>query len=177
MTDKATVYFRVHDAGCEIKAASELTINPNHWSAELQGYKYRVSLVSEPKRRAFNQQVRELADRIAEEYRRGVFGDWLQRVIDEYHHPRILDSAGAVVDICLTEVFGRYEKRRGLSQSATYTFNSMSHKIRRFERYQREIMHRRSFSLKADTMTEHDLHDFDRSYIWKCNQILYKFTR
>lgn len=53
VTDKATVYFRVRDTGCDIKAASELTINPNHWSAELQGYKNRVSLVSEPKRRAF----------------------------------------------------------------------------------------------------------------------------
>lgn len=39
VTDKATVYFRVRDTGCDIKAASELTINPNHWSAELQGYK------------------------------------------------------------------------------------------------------------------------------------------
>lgn len=160
VTDKATVYFRVRDTGCDIKAASELTINPNHWSAELQGYKNRVSLVSEPKRRAFNRQVRELADRIAEEYRRGVSGDWLQRVIDEYHHPRIHDSAGAVVDTRLTEVIGRYVRRRGLSQSTTYTFNSISRKIRRFERYQQEIMHRRSFSLKADTMTEHDLHDF-----------------
>ena len=28
--DKATIYFRVRDEKCDIKCASELTINPNH---------------------------------------------------------------------------------------------------------------------------------------------------
>lgn len=40
VTDQARVYFRVRDVGgVDIKAASELSINPNHWSAERQGYK------------------------------------------------------------------------------------------------------------------------------------------
>ena len=38
VTDLARVYFRVRDiGGVDIKAASELSINPNHWSAEKQG--------------------------------------------------------------------------------------------------------------------------------------------
>ena len=41
------IYFRVRDGKTDIKAASELSINPNHWNAEKQGYKSRVSLVSE----------------------------------------------------------------------------------------------------------------------------------
>ena len=42
VTDLARVYFRVRDiGGVDIKAASELSINPNHWSPERQGYKPR----------------------------------------------------------------------------------------------------------------------------------------
>lgn len=37
--DQAHVYFRVRDGKTDIKAVSELSINPNHWSAERQGYK------------------------------------------------------------------------------------------------------------------------------------------
>ena len=29
----ATIYFRLRDGKKDIKAASELTINPNHWSS------------------------------------------------------------------------------------------------------------------------------------------------
>ena len=43
----ATIYFRLRDGKKDIKAASELVINPNHWSSEKQGYKDRVALVSE----------------------------------------------------------------------------------------------------------------------------------
>lgn len=32
--DKATIYFRVRDEKCDIKCASELTINPNHWGCQ-----------------------------------------------------------------------------------------------------------------------------------------------
>ena len=41
----ATIYFRLRDGKKDIKAASELTINPNHWSSEKQGYKDRVAFV------------------------------------------------------------------------------------------------------------------------------------
>lgn len=44
---KATIYFCLRDEKKDIKAASELSINPNHWSPEKQGYKDRVALVPE----------------------------------------------------------------------------------------------------------------------------------
>ncbi len=31
VTDQATIYFRIRDGLTDIKVASELTINPNHW--------------------------------------------------------------------------------------------------------------------------------------------------
>lgn len=43
----ATIYFRLRDGSKDIKAASELFISPNHWSAQKQGYKDRVALVRE----------------------------------------------------------------------------------------------------------------------------------
>ena len=154
------VFFRVRDTNCDIKAASELAINPNHWSQELQGYKPRVSLVSEARKRQFNRQVRDISDLIAESYRKGVTGDWLQRLIDEYNHPRAYDSSSMPVDTRLIEIIRDYVKKRGLVKRSVYKYDDIIYNIQRFERYQKEVMHRRAFSLKADTMTEHDLYDF-----------------
>ena len=61
VTDMARVYFRVRDnGGVDIKAARELSINPNHWSAEKQGYKPRVTLVSEEKRMNFDRDIQQI---------------------------------------------------------------------------------------------------------------------
>lgn len=90
VTDLARVYFRVRDiGGVDIKAASELSISPNHWSAEKQGYKPRVALVSEEKRMNFDRDIQQITHLITKEYHRGVDGNWLKRLIEEYHHPDI----------------------------------------------------------------------------------------
>ena len=71
-TDLARVYFRVRDiGGVDIKAASELSINPNHWSPERQGYKPRVALVSEEKKKAFDRGYQQITHLITREYHRG----------------------------------------------------------------------------------------------------------
>jgi hypothetical protein len=73
----------------DLKAASELSINPNHWSAERQGYKPRVVLVSEQKRMSLERDIQNITHLIAEKYQRGVDGAWLKALIEEYHHPNI----------------------------------------------------------------------------------------
>jgi len=73
----------------QIFQASELSINPNHWSAEKQGYKPRIALVSDEKRMAFDKAIQEITHLITREYYRGVDGAWLQNLIEEYHHPNI----------------------------------------------------------------------------------------
>ena len=86
VTNLARVYFRVRDiGGVDIKAASELSINPNHWSAEKQGYKPRVALVSEEKRMNFDRDIQQITHLITKEYHRGVDGNWLKGLIEEYH--------------------------------------------------------------------------------------------
>ena len=82
ITDQARVYFRVRDiGGVDIKAASELSINPNHWSPERQGYKPRVALVSEEKKMAFDKDVQQITHLITKEYHRGVDSSWLKSLI------------------------------------------------------------------------------------------------
>ena len=89
ITDQAHVYFRVRDGKTDIKAVSELSINPNHWSAERQGYKTRVALVAEAKRTAFDKAVQDLAALISAQYYHGADSRWLKGVIEEFHHPNI----------------------------------------------------------------------------------------
>ena len=73
VTEMARIYFRVRDVGgVDLKAASELSINPNHWSAERQGYKPRVVLVSEQKRMSLERDIQNITHFIAEKYQRGV---------------------------------------------------------------------------------------------------------
>lgn len=99
ITDQARVYFRVRDiGGVDIKAASELSINPNHWSPERQGYKPRVALVSEEKKMAFDKDVQQITHLITKEYHRGVDGNWLKGLIEEYHHPNINARGGNKAD-------------------------------------------------------------------------------
>ena len=69
VTDQATIYFRVRSEGVDLKAASELTINPNHWSQDRQGYKNRIALISDEERNRLNDAVRELTSLIARECR------------------------------------------------------------------------------------------------------------
>ena len=64
----ATIYFRLRDGKKDIKAASELTISPNHWSSEKQGYKDRVALVSEEKKQALNNEVQNILNLINQNY-------------------------------------------------------------------------------------------------------------
>ena len=83
ITDQARVYFRVRDiGGVDIKAASELSINPNHWSPERQGYKPRVALVSEEKKMSFDKDVQQITHLITK----------------EYHHPNINARGGNRAD-------------------------------------------------------------------------------
>ena len=88
ITDQARVYFRVRDiGGVDIKAASELSINPNHWSPEKQGYKDRVALVPEDEKIDLNHKVQALTRMIEREYRDDADSEWLGEVIDRFHHP------------------------------------------------------------------------------------------
>lgn len=164
VTDLARVYFRLRDkGGVDIKAASELSISPNHWSAEKQGYKSRVALVSDEKRMKFDEDIQNITHLIAKEYRRGVDGKWLQSLIEEYHHPYINSRGGNQnEEYRLTTQIQKYIDETPLAEDSRKHHLSNIDKLDRYERFQREVMHRRGFSLTVDTITADDLRDFKR---------------
>ena len=90
ITDQTHVYFRVCDGKTDIKAVSELSINPNHWSPERQGYKSRVALVDEAMQIKADKAVQDLDNsHFVSVLLRGADSAWLKGVIEEFHHPNI----------------------------------------------------------------------------------------
>ncbi len=161
ITSQARVYFRVRDiGGVDIKAASELSISPNHWSAEKQGYRSRVALVSDSRRMEFDRDVQAITHLITQKYHRGVDGAWLKGLIEEYHHPGINRNAGRrEEEYSLAFQCARYIEDHRLAPGTIKKHKYNIGKILRYERFQREIAHRRSFSLRVDTITADDLRD------------------
>lgn len=78
---KATIYIRVrdNDTKTDIKAATELSINPAYWDADRQGYKSRVTMVRDEERRILNDAVHDLCRTVSQEYFKGATSDWLKR--------------------------------------------------------------------------------------------------
>mgnify|MGYP007109615492 CR=1 FL=1 len=107
----ATIYFRLRDGKKDIKAASELTINPNHWSSEKQGYKDRVALVSEEKKQALNNEVQNILNLINQNYTPESDSEWLSTLIDKYHHPnryKTKEEIDAETKPILLELFSEF---------------------------------------------------------------------
>ena len=106
----ATVYFRLRDGKKDIKAASELTINPNHWSAEKQGFKDRVALVSEKEKQAFNSHVRNIVTLITQSYTNEANGEWLSETIERYHHPQRFQTEDALAEAIKLQVIPLFDE-------------------------------------------------------------------
>ena len=162
VTDLARVYFRVRDiGGVDIKAASELSINPNHWSAEKQGYKPRVALVSEEKRMNFDRDIQQITHLITKEYHRGVDGNWLKGLIEEYHHPNINARGGNKADeYLLSYQIQKYMDETPLADESWKHHRDNLKKVLRYERFRHEVMHQRGFHLCIDSITADDIRDF-----------------
>lgn len=163
ITDLAHVYFRVRDGKTDIKAVSELSINPNHWSAERQGYKSRVALVAEAKRTAFDKAVQDLTALISSQYYHGADSSWLKGVIEEFHHPNINMRQGKKGDkYSLAYQCRQYAENHPMEKETARHHMHQVRKILHFERFQREIMRRRGYTMRIDTMTADDLREFQK---------------
>ena len=119
-TDKSTIFFRLRDGELDIKCASELSINANHWSDDRQGYKLRVNTVPDAIKRDLDRKVREISDQISEKYHKGVDGKWMKHVIQLYHHPNMIYSEDGI-DTSLANQVNEYYKHRKVAKSTIYT--------------------------------------------------------
>ena len=163
ITDRSTIFFRVRDVNLDIKVASELSINANHWSDERQGYKLRVNTIPDKIKNDLNKKVREITDLINDKYHKGVDSKWLKHLIQTYHHPNMIYSDDGI-DTRLSCQVAEYYKRRDVSQSTIYTSHTMIKKIQRFEKYMQMVRHRKGYTMYVEAITEEDLYLF-KEYI------------
>lgn len=136
----ATIYFRLRDGKKDIKAASELTINPNHWSSEKQGYKDRVALVSEEKKQALNNEVQNILNLINQNYTPESDSEWLSALIDKYHHPnryKTKEEIEAENKPILLELFSEFLVKHKLSEVRKKNFRVIQRTLARYELYVR----------------------------------------
>ena len=157
LTSRASVYFRVSDKGLDIKCASELQINPNHWSQERQGYKSRVALVDDDARNLFDASVKELTGIITREYYIGADSDWLKRLIFAYHHPNAYQmGSGTVVSKSFVEWAKRYLQSKHFDRHQESNTRCLITKVAHFERSKGN-----GFTMNIDSMTADDLREFE----------------
>ena len=157
LTSLASVYFRVRDKGLDIKCASELQINPNHWSQERQGYKPRVALVDDDVRNLFDASVKELTGIITREYYIGANSDWLKRLIFTYHHPNAYQMGnGVAVSKSFVEWAERYLQSKHFDRHQVCNTRCMIAKVTHFERSKGN-----GFTVNIDSMTADNLREFE----------------
>ena len=159
----ATIYFRLRDGKKDIKAASELTINPNHWSSEKQGYKDRVALVSEEKKQALNNEVQNILNLINQNYTPESDSEWLSTLIDKYHHPnryKTKEEIEAETKPMLLELFSEFLVKHKLSEVRKKNFRVIQRTLARYEFYIRATKKgQKDFILDVDTVTPETLRD------------------
>lgn len=159
----ATIYFRLRDGKKDIKAASELTISPNHWSSEKQGYKDRVALVSEEKKQALNNEVQNILNLINQNYTPESDSKWLSTLIDKYHHPnryKTKEEIEAENKPMLLELFSEFLVKHKLSEVRKKNFRVIQRTLARYELYVRATKKgQKDFILDVDTVTPETLRD------------------
>ena len=160
---KARIYFRVRDAGCDIKAASELAINPGYWDPRRQGYKTRVSLVTESARNSLDRAVQEILSLISKEYYKGADGHWLKQLLFSYHHPNAYRMRGReCVNMRLSYWLERYMTERLTERKQQGIYRLIITLVERFEMYEQRICKRKDYTMNIGTMTADDLRNLEK---------------
>ncbi|WP_129660356.1 site-specific integrase [Bacteroides fragilis] len=159
----ATIYFRLRDGKKDIKAASELTINPNHWSSDKQGYKDRVTLVSEEKKLALSNEIQNILNLITQNYTADADSEWLSSIINKYHHPnryKTEEEIAAESKPNLLELFADFLIKHKLSEVRKKNFRVVQRALARYELYVRATHSRdKDFILDVETVTPDTLRD------------------
>ena len=171
LVTKATIYFRVRDEHVDLKAASELTINPNHWSHERQGYKNRLALIREDQRIELDNAINAIKAQIVKEYVPTVSTEWLQRIIYCYHHPNAMKLHGKTsVDVKIIDWAQRYCDEQLTDKHQQSNIRSFIRRLENYEYYLRKVKCVPNCILTIDSITADDLKEFEKFLI---NEHLY----
>ncbi|MFR9543933.1 MAG: site-specific integrase [Rikenellaceae bacterium] len=160
----ATIFFRLRDGKKDIKAASELTINPNHWSPEKQGYKDRVALVSDEDKRTLNNHIANITDIINKTYTEESDKEWLLETMERYHHPERFKAevveAEEVPPASVHDLFLEFLEKHKLSEVRKKNFRVIGRAMQRYELYVRETKRgQKRFKLLVDDVTSDTIRD------------------
>ena len=159
--DKATVYIRLRDRDTDMKAATELTINPAYWDVKRQACKNRVMLITEQERQRFNNAVIDLKRLIDKEYYVGATHEWLKKLIFVFHHPnayKMVDNK--TQEVQLTILIEQYIEAKDFDKRQAVTVRGIKHKVERFETYRNMVKKQSDYRMNIDTITASDLTDF-----------------
>lgn len=161
--EQATVYFRLRDKGLDIKSASKLTINPNHWNQEKQGYKDRIALVSDEVKNEFKANIQGIISIINENYSGTADPIWLNDIIEKYHHPNLSlpDSNGDNLDIkSFAETFDEFLLKHDISEVRKKNFKVIKRSLLRYEIFvQQTTRNGEDFKLDINKVTSDTLRD------------------
>ncbi len=165
------IYIRVRDENCDLKAATELSINPKYWDARRQGYRPKVALVREADRQKFNNAIIDLTRQVAAEYYKGADSEWLKKIIFVFHHPNAYKLMGEVCqETKLTALIHQYVESKDFDKRQACVNLGTVGKIERFQMYKQHVKGVKAYSMNIDTVTRKDLEEF---YIYLVNEHQY----
>lgn len=171
----ASIYFRVRDKSKDLKAVSELVINPNHWSPEKQGYKDRVALVRDEEKLKLNTSISEIISAIHNSYSEELDSVWLSGLIDEYHHPekyKPIEETKEIQKPYFINLFDEFLLKHKLSEVRKKNFRVVGRAVRRYELFiQTTKRGKKDFYLDIDEVTPDTLRD-----IWSFLENEYKYV-
>ncbi|WP_026627206.1 site-specific integrase [Dysgonomonas capnocytophagoides] len=160
---QATIYFRLRGDGKDIKSASELTINPNHWSVEKQGYKDRVALVSDDQKIKLSAEIQNIISLITKNYHNEVDSEWLSETIDKYHNPNKYKTKEELIvetKPTIEELLDEFLLKHKLSEVRRKNFRVVRRAILRYELYVKATRRgQKDFVLDIDNITSDTLRD------------------
>ena len=171
---QATIYFRVRDRDKDLKAASKLTINPNHWSPQKPGYKNRVTLISDEKKHGLNNEVQSIISLITRSYSENADAAWLSELLDRYHHPakyEVPEQVNQDLKPTFQQLLNDFLVKHKLSEVRKKNFRVICRAMTRYELFMRITKRRqKSYVLDIDTVTADTLHDmwnfFENEHIY-----------
>lgn len=160
---QATIYFRLRDKNKDFKSASELVINPNHWSQEKQGYKDRIALISDDEKIKLKNDIQSIVSVITQNYSEDVNAEWLSEQIDKYHHPdkyKTQEQIESETKLTFEQLLEEFLLKHKLSEVRKKNFRVIKRALLRYELYVRATKRgQKSFILDIDNVTPDTLSD------------------
>ena len=155
------------------KGRKRTDLNPNHRSSEKQGYKDRVALVSDEKKKKLNSGVQDILTLIDREYTPDVDSEWLAILIDKYHHPQRYkkqEELDAVRKPTLLELFDEFLEKHKLSEVRKKNYRVVRRGLERYQVFVRMTRRgQKDFVLDVDEVTPdtlRDIWDFFENEYW-----------